>query len=132
MKLSNLIIQLAGISLLLVSIGCAASNPAHTDKSDGPLSLRQHLERMSGITLSGSRENTKIRSRGNNSLTNTGYTQPLFVVDGNKMGRDFYFVASQLQPEEIKSVRFLQGNGANRYGSEGYQGVIVIKTTGND
>ncbi len=128
----NITAKLTAFLLILLTIGCATSNSTQTNEKDEPLSLRQHLERLSGVTLSGSRENTKIQTRGSSSLTQTGHTQPLFVVDGNKMGRDFYFVASKLNPEDIKSVRFLQGAGANMYGSEGYQGVIVIKTTGRN
>ena|SRR5699024_5767152 len=118
---------------LLVFTGCSSSkSTSQSDEKDEPMSLRQHMERISGIRLSGFRENTKVQVRGRSSLTQTGYTQPLYVVDGNKMGRAFYFVASKLQPGVIESVKYMRGAGANRYGSEGSQGVVVIKTNTGD
>jgi outer membrane cobalamin receptor len=93
------------------------------------MSLRQHLNRISGVTVRGDQENTKILIRANGSLQHNRGKQPLFVVDGQKMGRSFYYVSSQLDPKEIISVEVLRGAGANMYGSQGGRGVIVIETT---
>ncbi|HEX6983688.1 MAG TPA: TonB-dependent receptor plug domain-containing protein [Balneolaceae bacterium] len=92
------------------------------------LTLRNRLEQISGVSIRGRYENTKVYIRGERSFQANRGKQPLFVVDGRKMGRSFYRIASIFTPEQIVSVEVLSGAGANLYGSEGGAGVIVIKT----
>lgn len=116
--------------LCLTLAGCASSGSSNRSGDEKEeLTLRQHLQRINGVNIRGSQENTRITIRASGSLQQNRGKQPLFVVDGNIRGRSFYDVASDLKPEEIVSVRVLRGSGANMYGSRGGQGVIVIKTT---
>ena len=114
--------------LTLVAIGCASSGSTSQSRSDTEsMTLRQHLERNGEVTVTGRYANTRVFIRGESSLSNPGQ-QPLFVVDGQKMGRSFFDVASRFAPGQIESVKVLVGAGANMYGNEGGSGVIVIKT----
>jgi|AntRauTorcE11897_2_1112592.scaffolds.fasta_scaffold46677_2 outer membrane receptor for ferrienterochelin and colicin len=114
--------------LTLVAIGCVSSGSSSQSSTNTQnMTLREHLERNRNVTLSGRNSNTRIAIRGENSLSNPGQ-QPLFVVDGQKMGRSFFDVASRFTPGQIESVKVLVGAGANMYGGEGGNGVIVIKT----
>ena|SRR5680860_463890 len=116
------------LALILMVIGCASSGSSTQSSNDTEnMTLREHLERHNEVTLSGRYANTRVAIRGEGSLSNPGQ-QPLFVVDGQKMGRNFYDVASKLTRGQIESVKVLVGAGANMYGSEGGNGVIVIKT----
>ena len=124
--------KIVSLLLLLTLAGCASSGS--TSKSDGDtkeMTLRQHLERISGVNLQGRQENTRVSIRASGSLTNNRGKQPLFVVDGRKMGRSFYRISRYLNPGQIISVEVLSGSGANMYGNQGGQGVIKIKTTKN-
>ncbi|MBE0650827.1 MAG: SusC/RagA family TonB-linked outer membrane protein [Bacteroidales bacterium] len=90
---------------------------------------------------------TNIVIRGVKSLT--GNNQPLFVVDGvpvnnntssssyqteGGQGYDYGTVASDINPNDIKSVSILKGAAATAlYGSRAANGVIMITTkTGSD
>src|SRR5690625_4980047 len=123
---------LAVLSILLFS-GCASSGSSigsgNGNEEKEELTLRQHLERTNGVHLRGKKENTRIVIRASGSLYQNRGKQPLFVVDGNPRGRNFYRIASNLNPKEIVSVEVLRGAGANMYGSRGGQGVIAIDTT---
>lgn len=118
-----------GLALIIISLstyGCVTSENMSGDDNSEDLSLRQHLERASGVTLQGYEESTKVILREENPR-NKQYQQPLFVVDGKKWGRNFYRVASSLEPEEINSVRVMAS--PSMYGGEGGSGVIEITTT---
>lgn len=114
--------------LILIVGGCASSGSTSESSMDTQqMTLREHLERNSQVTVTGRYANTRVSIRGEGSLSNPGQ-QPLFVVDGQKWGRSFYDVASKFTRGQIESVKVLVGAGANMYGSEGGNGVIVIKT----
>ena len=55
--------------------------------------------------------------------TNSGQTQPLFVVDGIITENVTY-----LRPEDIYSVEVLKDGTASIYGMQGQNGVIMFKT----
>jgi len=55
--------------------------------------------------------------------TNSGQTQPLFVVDGIITDNVTY-----LQPEDIYSVEVLKDGTASIYGMQGQNGVILFRT----
>lgn len=115
--------------LITATVGCAGTESTkEKEYQNKEMTLRQHLERMSGVRVKGTNENTTVSIRGSSSLMSNRGKQPLFVVDGRKMGRSFYRIASKLSPGEITSVEVLSGSGANMYGNQGGQGVIVIET----
>lgn len=55
--------------------------------------------------------------------TNSGQTQPLFVVDGIITDNVTY-----LQPEDIYSVEVLKDGTTSIYGMQGQNGVIIFRT----
>lgn len=68
--------------------------------------------------------NNQISIRGAASLKGTN--EPLFVVNGEIVQRDYF---NALNPKKIESVEVVKGAGASAlYGSRGVNGVIVIKT----
>ena len=88
-------------------------------------SLATMLMRLPGVQVRGSGDNVSVKIRGAQSLNLT--TQPLYVVDGVPLGRDFGTVNRALNPEHIKSIRVLKGNDATMYGARGSNGVIDIR-----
>ncbi|SHM48137.1 Ca-activated chloride channel family protein [Chryseobacterium carnipullorum] len=68
--------------------------------------------------------NSQIAIRGLSTLKSTN--EPLFVVNG-KVVKEVYFRA--LNPQKIESVEVVKGAAASAlYGSQGANGVIVVKT----
>ena len=119
------------IAIMVILGGCATTQNTTDDKQTDTdnLTLRERLERKGGVSLRGYEENTTVELRGGRSISDRG-KQPLFVVDGNKWGRDFYRVAQSLETEKIKSVRIM--NNPSMYGNQGSHGVIEITTYDTD
>lgn len=68
--------------------------------------------------------NNQISIRGAASLKGTN--EPLFVVNGEIVQRDYF---NALNPKKIESLEVVKGAGASAlYGSRGANGIIVIKT----
>ncbi|GEN71403.1 vWA domain-containing protein [Chryseobacterium lathyri] len=68
--------------------------------------------------------NNQISIRGAASLKGTN--EPLFVVNGEIVQRDYF---NALNPKKIESVEVVKGAGASAlYGSRGANGIIVVKT----
>lgn len=138
------------IVLLLIMTGCASSSTSQKSTSEGTegseqMTLEDHLRRINGVRISGSGDYAKVELRprgisnanlgasssgakGDYALGDSDKRQPLFVVDGQKVGRDFPNVAEMFSEGEIKSVRLLPESEASQYGSEGGHGVIAIVT----
>ena len=72
-----------------------------------------------GPSSPGSVPNIVIRGVG----TNSGQTQPLFIVDGIEMEN-----VSALSPTDIESVEVLKDASASIYGVRGGNGVILFRT----
>jgi len=72
-----------------------------------------------GVVVSGK----SIVVQGPNSFF--GSSQPLFVVNGVRVYNIDY-----INPVEVKSIKLLKGSGANIYGNDGANGVIVISLQG--
>ncbi len=103
-------IKLLSIATLLVMTGCATSstsNKSSTKGTDGTeyMTLEDHLRRINGVQISGSGDYAKVvlRPRGMSNasrgvvssgkadpgLGDSDKRQPLFVVDGQNVGRDY-------------------------------------------
>lgn len=142
-------IKLLIVAALLVMTGCgtsSTSNKSSTEGTDGTeyMTLEDHIRRLNGVQISGSGDYAKVmlRPRGISSasrgvssssksdpgLGDSDQRQPLFVVDGQKVGRDYPSVAEMFSEGEIKSVRLLPESEASQYGSQGGNGVIEIIT----
>lgn len=93
------------------------------------ITLADHLSKLSGITVYGSGSDVKVNIRGAASFG--ADTAPLFVVNGQELGRSYAHVANQVPVSDIKSINVVKGAEAASYGFEGGNGVIEITTKGN-
>jgi outer membrane receptor protein involved in Fe transport len=86
---------------------------------DNPISLRDFLVKA-GVT---------IDYQSGVPLIKGG--QPLYVVDGVRMGHDYYQVARTVNVNDIGSVEVIKSTAqALMYGRDAGNGVILIKTKG--
>lgn len=132
---------LIGMVLLMFALGCATSGGATgsaSSDSDGTsvnvnnpsVTLADYLRQVAGITIQGSGSNARVFVRGAGSAT--GYNQPLFVIDGSRAGRSLSQVENMVYVDDIENIEVLKGNAASaRYGLEGNNGVIIIRTKNN-
>lgn len=133
MKRLNAGVGLALFVSLLISVGCASSGSTSGSEQIGSAyntnywTLEDFLRRASSVQLHGQGDNIRVTIRGNNSLGNPG-NQPLYIVDGQKAGRDFAQVSSMFAEGDIISVIVHPAGSSSRYGMEGNYGVIVIKS----
>ena len=137
------------IALLFISFGCAGSGSSSqksTAPEDATLTLEDHLRRINGVRITGSGDYAKVILRGGGGISsvsrgmgepdskkdmNLGDSderQPLFVVDGQKVGRNYPDIRDMFGPGDIASVELLNKSKASQYGSQGGNGVIVITT----
>ena len=148
MEMINKGIKLLVVAALLVMTGCATSSTSQksTAGTEGTetMTLEDHLRRINGVQITGSGDYAKVKLRprgisgvsrglstdrkGEYAVGDSDQRQPLFVVDGQKVGRDYPNVAQMFSPGEIKSVRLLPESEASQYGSQGGYGVIEIIT----
>ncbi len=133
--------------IVIFSLGCAstqqsnvAGNDQQTNRSDASsevnvknatLELSDYLRRLPGVQITGSGSNVTVRVRTSTSVSNT--VEPLYVIDGNRVGNSYQSAASQVDVNDIQSVRVLKDvSSTSMYGMQGANGVILIKTkTGN-
>ncbi|MDX1617890.1 MAG: TonB-dependent receptor plug domain-containing protein [Balneolaceae bacterium] len=131
-----------GTFLLLAALGCATSGGGTRTGSSGSsggtsvsvnnpsATLADYLRQVSGVTVQGSGSNARVFVRGAGSVT--GYNQALFVIDGSRAGRSLSQIENMVNVNDIESIEVLKGNAASaRYGLEGSNGVIMIRTKGN-
>lgn len=132
MKRLDLGISIGLCFLLLVSLGCATTSQQSKHKqSQGYTNywtLEDFLRRNSSVQLNGSGDNIHVVIRGHKSINNP-MAQPLFVVDGQKAGRDFYRVSSMFSRGDINSVKVLPPGASAQYGMQGHYGVIEIESS---
>ncbi|MEL7833129.1 TonB-dependent receptor plug domain-containing protein [Fodinibius sp. Rm-B-1B1-1] len=131
MKRLSLGISIALCLLLLGSLGCAStsqqSQKHSTTDHTNYWTLEDFLRRANGVHLNGSGNDIQIIIRGQRSINNP-LAQPLFVVDGQKAGRNYAYVASMFGPGDIISVTVLSAGASSQYGMEGNYGVIEIES----
>lgn len=123
--MKKLSIKLSLFVLLAAIAGCASGGnmAAETSEMSRNLTLKEHLMRK-GVTVSGTGATTMVYIR---QMGREG-RQPLFVVDGNAVGRSFPAATSLVTPEEIAEVEVYTPAQAARWGGRGAYGVIVITT----
>lgn len=135
--------KLIGLGILFLMIGCASSGETTeasvsdgekkqgVEVNDSSIDLASYLRKVSGLTVQGSGSNAMVFVRGSQSVNSSN--QPLFVVDGSRIGRSFSQVDSAVDVNDIESVEVLKGNEASsRYGMAGSNGVVIIRTKKND
>lgn len=123
------------LALALMAIGCATSGGSSgPDKkienkisSNQYLSLEDYLRRLNGVQVYGSGSNLRVNIRSNMSVANPN-EQPLFILNGQEIGREYARVAQFVQKGRIKSVEAIPPSRATEYGARGSAGVIIIDT----
>lgn len=131
----------AGFKIVLVAVivaitGCASSNSSGSlvdnntqhQSNDQNLSLIDHLRRINSVRVSGSGSNITVVIRSNYSLSGGDSRAPLYVINGQEVGRDFSAAARMAHKGTITNVRVLTPGNAAIYGSQGGSGVIEIDT----
>ena len=87
------------------------------------LSLKDYLIRFPGLYWS----NGRIMLKENSSILSQ--REPLYVLDGIKIGNDYNTAVSLVDANDIKSVRVLtNASETSFYGLDGNNGVILIKS----
>lgn len=134
MKRLNVGITLGLSVLILLSMGCASSGSGNSQTEyeqsreySNYWTLEDYLRRANGVQLYGSGDDLQIIIRGHKSI-NSPSSQPLFVVDGQKAGRNYSQVASMFSRGDIISVKVLPAGASAQYGMEGNYGVIEIES----
>ncbi|MCW9707114.1 TonB-dependent receptor plug domain-containing protein [Fodinibius salsisoli] len=129
------------IGLLVLVVGCASSglsvekdsnrnDASSMTVTDSSLTLADYLRKVAGVDVRGTAENIRVYIRGINTIS--GRNEPLFVVDGSRLGRSYQRVSSLVAVDDIDRIRVLKGSDAGaRYGLEGNAGVIEIETKRN-
>lgn len=95
---------------------------------DNPsISLANYLQRIPGLFINGSGDNTTVFIRGINSIRNN--SEPLFVIDSQQVGNSYALASSFVDVNDIRSVEVIKGPEAGAlYGMPGGNGVVIIKT----
>jgi len=83
------------------------------------------LRQVPGLNVSGIEPDLSLTLRGAKSLQ--GENQPLIVLDGVILGRNFGDLARAVLPRDVASVSVLNTGQASRYGTRGAYGVIEVK-----
>lgn len=89
--------------------------------------VADYLRKVGGLRVEGKGEDVKVWVRG--GVSSLLYSnQPIFVIDGVNVGRGYANTVG-LSPTQIVSVEVLRGPvQTTRYGEDGNNGVILIKT----
>ena len=149
-KLKNILIS---ASVVLFLTNCATTSPGTTGQGKELkdysvyANMFDALRSVSGVTVNRSgrggggnsvnsggsvvRNNSgvEVSIRGSQSATNTN--EPLFVLNGIPLGRGFDNI-TDINPVDIEKITVQRGlAAANRWGSEGNSGAILITTKGN-
>ncbi len=122
---------LFGFILLTIFISACYSAP-FIEKKDNRVytSLTEYFQTMPGVQITGNDNNGSIRLTGmGTQTTQFSDTSPLFVVDGQQVGRSLSGLASILNPNDIKRAKVLRSaDQTSFYGINGANGVIEITT----
>ena len=106
-----------------------ADAPVITDSDRENVLLIDMLRRVPGLNITGGNYNPQITIRGTKSIM--GDNNPLFVLDGVPLGRNYADAAANVNTINIASIKVLKGTKAAIYGARGSMGVIEILTKKN-
>ncbi|MEM6772837.1 MAG: TonB-dependent receptor plug domain-containing protein [Bacteroidota bacterium] len=125
------------LCLAIVFLGCTATaskataqqperNTVTSKEVPFPTDLTEYLVRLNGVRVIGSGVAAQITIRGQISMQQ-GANDPLYVLNGNPIGRDYSQIFSSVNPDDIAEVRVLKGGDETAmYGMRGAAGVIEI------
>lgn len=122
--------------LFFVAMSCGSSGKSvvsEDNKSDyvvnpeATISLVDHLRKFPGVFVDGSGESARVFIRGVNTISLD--TEPLFVIDGQKITGGLAVASRSVTVESIQRIRVLKTAAeTSRYGLLGANGVIEITT----
>lgn len=85
------------------------------------------FSRVVGVEVRGTEPNLSLRIRGDRSIELSN--EPLYVLDGVRLGQDFSRLAGAILPKDVASIRVLKGSSATTmYGDNSGNGVIVVSS----
>ncbi|MEX0894967.1 MAG: TonB-dependent receptor plug domain-containing protein [Balneolaceae bacterium] len=140
-------IYIVSIAILIMGAGCASSGSTsdqtsqprstHSSEDNRPdgaivdeyqfgIELSDYLRRVPGVLVRGSGNNVSVNVRGSSSFMATN--EPLFVLDGQPIGRSYSEVRNMVNVRDIDYVQVLKGSDASSYGVRGGNGVVMIVT----
>ena len=124
-----MIIRIMFTLLMVISFSCEVSRPQGYSSNDNSttLGLLDRLRSIPGLRIGGVGErDAQVYLRGQTSIKY--YQEVVFYVNGTRVGN--YSSAYQVvQPENIDSIKLLKSaSELSLYGSDGRDGVILIKT----
>ena len=103
-------------------------NALTSEEVPDAIDLTSYLRRIPGVNISGSGAYAVVTIRGPVSFQ-AGSNNPLYVVDGQRLGTDYSAVYRTVNGPEIARVRVLKGGDETAiYGVAGAAGVIEITT----
>ncbi|MBW2937966.1 TonB-dependent receptor plug domain-containing protein [Aureisphaera sp. CAU 1614] len=116
------------------TIGYAVSTVEEEDLNQGVSNISDATEgKFSGVTKGVNQDVSQSLIRGLSTISGNNY--PLIIIDGAPIARSYSTTNGLLQltdfidPKNVADVTVLKGLAAtNQYGSEGSNGVILIKT----
>ena len=116
------------LTFLLFLSSCQTSAPFGQDGGRTYTSLTEYFQNINGIRVTGNDNNGHITFFGmGTSTTQSSDSSPLFVVEGQQVGRSLSQLASILNPNDIKRVKVLRTpEQTSFYGINGANGVIEI------
>lgn len=129
-----------GIVLCMTVLSCASDRETtrSTESSDrsvikvdnSSIPLSDYLRRLPGVNVYGSGDAVRVNIRGSMSFESS--TEPLFVVNGQRVGRDYSRVAGIVDVSDIETIKVVKGvEASSGYGLQGGNGVIEITTKGS-
>lgn len=123
-----LVVTITGCGSSGGSSGSLEDNSSQHVSNDQDLSLLDHLRRINSVRVSGGGDNISVTIRSNYSLSGGDSRSPLYVINGQEVGRSFSAAARMAHQGSITNVRVLTPGNAAIYGSQGGSGVIEIDT----
>ena len=138
MKTMKQLLQVALMSLAALFAGCATTGGSSVLADDKKMSvndeegynesmtLADHLQQVSGLSIQGSGRNAQVRVHGVSSMY--GNNEPLFVVNGQAIDGGLSAVSSMVPVADIARISVLKTpSETSMYGVRGANGVVVIK-----
>lgn len=132
------LLQVALMSLAALFAGCATTGGSSVLADDEKvvvedeegynesMTLADHLQQVSGISVQGSGRNAQVRVHGISSMY--GNNEPLFIVNGQAIEGGLSAVSSMVPVADIARISVLKTpSETSMYGVRGANGVIVIK-----
>jgi len=108
--------------------GTSNSEFGTSSKINPDIDLTSNLNNFPGITTTGTGANAIISIRGGTNTFYSSNTEPLFIIDGNKIVSGYSSVYSMIRVIDIKNIKVLKGSDAGIYGTQAANGVIIINT----